>query len=36
MPLNGTLPLAYDAVVSALSEPVDEQVVSVLFVLEWA
>ena len=36
VPLNGTLPLAYDAVVSALSEPVDEQVVSVLFVLEWA
>ena len=36
VPLNGTLPLAYDAVVSALSEPVDEQVVAVLFVWEWA
>ena len=35
-PLNGSLPLTYDAVVSALSEPVDEQVLSILFVLEWA
>ena len=36
VPLDGSLPLAYDAVVSALSEPVDEQVVSIVFVLEWA
>ena len=34
--LGGTLPLSYDAVVSAFSQPVDEQVVSILFVLEWA
>ena len=34
--LGGTLPLSYDAVVSALSQPVDEQVVSILFVLAWA
>lgn len=36
VPLDSTLSLEYDAVVSALSEPVDEQVVSILFVLEWA
>lgn len=36
VPLDGTLPLAYDAVVSALSEPVDQQVISIVFVLEWA
>ena len=36
VPLNGSLPLAYDAVVSALSQPVDEQVLSVVFALEWA
>ena len=34
--LGGTLPLAYDAVVSALSQPVDEQVASIVFVLAWA
>ena len=33
--MNGTLPLTYDAVVSALSQPVEEQVLSVVFVLEW-
>ena len=36
VPLDGALPLTYDAVVSALSEPVDQQVVSIVFVLEWA
>lgn len=36
VPLDGNLPLTYDAVVSALSQPVDEQVVSIVFVLEWA
>ena len=36
VPLDGNLPLAYDAVVSALSQPVDQQVVSIVFVLEWA
>ena len=36
VPLDGTLPLEYDAVVSALSQPVEEQVLSVTFVLEWA
>ena len=36
VPLEGSLSLTYDAVVSALSEPVDEQVVSIVFVLEWA
>ena len=34
--LGGTLPLSYDAVVSALSQPVDEQVASIVFVLAWA
>ena len=33
---NGRLPIAYDAVVSAVSQPVTEQdVLSVVFVLEW-
>lgn len=33
---NGELPLSYDAVVSAVSQPVTEQdVLSVVFVLEW-
>ena len=33
---NGRLPLSYDAVVSAVSQPVTEQdVLSVVFVLEW-
>ena len=33
---NGKLPLTYDAVVSAVSQPVTEQdVLSVVFVLEW-
>ena len=33
---NGKLPLTYDAVVSAVSQPVTEQnVLSVIFVLEW-
>ena len=36
IPLDGSLPLTYDAVVSALSQPVDERVVSIVFVLEWA
>lgn len=36
VPLDGNLPLTYDAVVSALSQPVDQQVISIVFVLEWA
>ena len=36
VPLDGKLPLTYDAVVSALSQPVDQQVISIVFVLEWA
>jgi hypothetical protein len=32
---NNSLPLAYDAVVSAVSSPVSEQVLTVVFVLEW-
>ena len=37
IPEGGSLPLAYDAVVSALPRPVtDTPVLSVLFVLEWA
>ena len=33
---NGKLPIAYDAVVSAVSQPVTEQdVLSIVFVLEW-
>ena len=34
---NGRLPIVYDAVVSAVSQPVTEQdVLSIVFVLEWA
>jgi hypothetical protein len=33
---NGSLPLTYDAVVSAMSEPVSEQVLTIVFVLDWA
>ena len=34
---NGKLPLSYDAVVSAVSQPVTEQdVLSIVFVLEWS
>lgn len=33
---GGNLPLSYDAVVSAMSEPVLEQVLTVVFVLDWA
>ena len=34
---NGRLPISYDAVVSAVSQPVTEQdVLSIVFVLEWA
>ena len=44
LPLSGTwliakgasLPLSYDAVVSAMSQPVSEQVLTVVFVLDWA
>ena len=37
VPENGNLPLSYDAVISALSQPVTNQaVLSVVFVLEWA
>ena len=37
VPENGNLPLSYDAVISALSQPVtDQAVLSVVFVLEWA
>ena len=36
VPLDGNLPLTYDAVVSALSQPVDQQVISIVFVLDWA
>jgi|GEM_PF-1732769 len=36
IPQGSSLPLAYDAVVSALSVPVSEQVLTVVFVLEWA
>ncbi len=32
----GTLPLTYDAVVSAMSAPVQEQVLTLVFVLDWA
>ena len=35
VPLDGSLPLTYDAVVSAIFQPVDEQVVSIVFGLEW-
>ena len=34
---SGRLPIVYDAVVSAVSQPVTEQdVLSIVFVLEWA
>jgi len=33
---GGRLPLAYDAVVSAMSEVVSEQVLTIVFVLDWA
>ena len=33
---NADLPLHYDAVVSAMSEPVNEQVLTLIFVLDWA
>ncbi len=33
---GGSLPLTYDAVVSAMSEPVSEQVLTIVFVLDWA
>ena len=36
IPSSESLPLVYDAVVSALSQPVSEQVLTVVFVLEWA
>ena len=37
IPQDGSLPLSYDAVISALSQPVtDQTVLSVVFVLEWA
>ena len=37
IPQDGSLPLRYDAVISALSQPVtDQAVLSVVFVLEWA
>ena len=37
IPQDGSLPLHYDAVISALSQPVtDQTVLSVVFVLEWA
>ena len=33
---GGSLPLLYDAVVSAMSAPVNEQVLTLVFVLDWA
>ena len=36
IPSGNSLPLSYDAVVSAMSEVVNEQVLTVVFVLEWA
>lgn len=33
---DGELPLNYDAVVSAMSEPVNEHVLTLVFVLDWA
>lgn len=33
---GGSLPLRYDAVVSAMSAPVNEQVLTLVFVLDWA
>ena len=36
IPKDGSLALPYDAVVSACSQPVQEQVMTLVFVLEWA
>ena len=36
IPEDGSLALPYDAVVSACSQPVQEQVMTLVFVLEWA
>ena len=36
IPCGEALPLRYDAVVSAASQPISEQVLTVVFVLEWA
>ena len=36
IPQDGSLALPYDAVVSACSQPVREQVITLVFVLEWA
>ena len=36
IPSGNSLPLSYDAVVSAMSEAANEQVLTVIFVLEWA
>ena len=36
IPQDGSLALPYDAVVSACSQPVQEQVMTLVFVLEWA
>ena len=36
IPQDGSLALPYDAVVSACSQPVQEQVITLVFVLEWA
>ena len=36
IPGGEALPLHYDAVVSAASRPISEQVLTVIFVLEWA
>lgn len=33
---GASLPLSYDAVVSAMSQPVSEQVLTIVFVLDWA
>ena len=33
---GSSLPLSYDAVVSAMSKPVSEQVLTIVFVLDWA
>ena len=32
---GGALPLTYDAVVSAVSQAVDKQVLTVVFVIDW-
>ena len=36
IPQDGSLALPYDAVVSACSQPVQEQVMTLVFILEWA